>query len=426
MRGVMNARCWTRVGPSPEFHRFHMLTDAWRYHGGARDLRLDLLRGFCMVAMVIDHIGAHTGATGSWLYAFTGGNQFFVSAAEGFIFVSGLITGVINGGVTAGHGLGRVVMRILYRGWMLYCVTVLLTFAFVLVLLGLRYPGAPHVEAKGIPAWVIGVLTLHRTYYLTDIIFTYTILFFAAGLAVTLIGHGYTRWVLIGSWVIWLLWQFFPREAELPWAVVDGGAFHFSAWQALFFTALIIGYHRRAIGAWLSWVRPEAVLVVSSILLLLCIELHRTQLRPLATLLPGISQGQLTLQFLDKADVRVGRLLVFAVVAAFAWGVTTLAWAPVQRAFGWLMLPLGQRSLTAYSVHVFVVAVLGWVTVNLWQVPPQSIGANSMVQVLGVAMVWASVRAAPRLTSLAHRWDELEHRLLAEVEHVLTLTIPRH
>lgn len=405
--------------------RFRLLPDAWRYPGGTRDLRLDLLRGYCMMAMVIDHVGAHNGARESWLYALTGGNQFFVSAAEGFIFISGLITGVINGGVTAGHGLGRVVMRILYRGWILYRVTVLLTLAFVLVLLGLHYPGAPHVEVKGIPAWVVGVLTLHRTYYLTDIIFTYTILFLAAGFAVTLMGHGYTREVLIGSWVIWLLWQYFPRESDLPWAVANGGAFHFSAWQALFFTAFIIGYYRRAVATWFSWVRPEAVLAVSSILLFLCIELHRQHLRPLAALLPGLHQGQLTAQFYDKADLRAGRLVVFAVVSAFAWSLTTLAWAPIQRAFGWLMLPLGQRSLAAYSVHVFVVAVLGWVTVNVLR-SPQSAGTNTILQLVALAMVWASVRATPWLTSLAHRWDELEHRLLAEVGHVFTLNMPRH
>jgi hypothetical protein len=154
--------------------------------------------------------------------------------------------------------------------------------------------------------------------------------------------------------------------------------------------------------------------------------LYWTRLRPLAALLPGVGQAQLSLQFLDKADLRAGRLLVFAVAGAFSWSVTTLAWAPVQRAFGWLMLPLGQRSLTAYSVHVFVVAVLGWVIVDVWRVPPQSIGANTMVQALGLAMVWTWVQAVPRLTSLAHRWDELEHRLLAEVEHVLTQNIPHH
>src|SRR5262249_14548379 len=66
MRGVMAARCSTQVGPSLKRDRFRVLLDAWRYRGEARDLRLDFLRGLCMVAMVIDHVGAHIGATGSW------------------------------------------------------------------------------------------------------------------------------------------------------------------------------------------------------------------------------------------------------------------------------------------------------------------------------------------------------------------------
>ena len=53
-----------------------------------RDLRVDLLRGFCIFAMVVDHFGGD-----SWLYGLTGGNRFYVSAAEGFIFISGFIMG---------------------------------------------------------------------------------------------------------------------------------------------------------------------------------------------------------------------------------------------------------------------------------------------------------------------------------------------
>src|SRR5256885_15717824 len=64
---------------------------AWRYaEAGRRDRRLDLLRGYCVVAMTVDHLDAPT-----WLYVFTGGNRFFVSAAEGFLFISGLGVGVV-------------------------------------------------------------------------------------------------------------------------------------------------------------------------------------------------------------------------------------------------------------------------------------------------------------------------------------------
>jgi hypothetical protein len=50
-------------------------------------MRLDLLRGFCVVVMVADHIGGEQ----SWLYVMTGGNRFFTSAAEGFVMRYGMV-----------------------------------------------------------------------------------------------------------------------------------------------------------------------------------------------------------------------------------------------------------------------------------------------------------------------------------------------
>src|SRR3989442_8489014 len=69
---------------------------AWRYEAteeghGPRDLRVDLLRGFCVVAMIIDHVGGEQ----SWLYVFTGGNPWVVSAAGGFVLLSGLTMGMV-------------------------------------------------------------------------------------------------------------------------------------------------------------------------------------------------------------------------------------------------------------------------------------------------------------------------------------------
>ncbi len=63
----------------------------WAYAAeGGRDLRIDLLRGLAVLAMVIDHL-----AGPSRLYLLTGGNRFFTSAAEGFIFLSGLSVGLV-------------------------------------------------------------------------------------------------------------------------------------------------------------------------------------------------------------------------------------------------------------------------------------------------------------------------------------------
>src|SRR6266550_3648324 len=96
----------------PRFHIYASLSNlggllsgslrSWKYTAGKRDLRLDLLRGFAAFAMIADHVGA---AEYSWLANITGGNRFFVSAAEAFVFISGLVMGIVYGPLIAKIGL---------------------------------------------------------------------------------------------------------------------------------------------------------------------------------------------------------------------------------------------------------------------------------------------------------------------------------
>ena len=87
-----------------------------------RDLRLDLLRGFAVLVMVVDHFGGS-----SWLYLITGGNGFFVSGAEAFIFISGLVVGMVYGGIALKAGLRAAQTKALQRAWTLYKLTVVLS-----------------------------------------------------------------------------------------------------------------------------------------------------------------------------------------------------------------------------------------------------------------------------------------------------------
>src|SRR3954451_16221124 len=90
-----------------------------------RDLRVDLLRGFCIFAMVVDHFGGD-----SWLYAITGGNRFYVSAAEGFIFISGFIMGQAYRAKRDRSGLPLAMGDALKRARTLYFATVAMTLIF--------------------------------------------------------------------------------------------------------------------------------------------------------------------------------------------------------------------------------------------------------------------------------------------------------
>src|SRR5438067_6663321 len=102
------------------------LIKEWHYAGDKRDLRLDLLRGFAALAMIIDHVGGKE----SWLYSISGGDRFFVSAAEGFVFISGLVMGIVYAGIIARQGLRAAFAKGVKRVLTLYGLTTWLSLAF--------------------------------------------------------------------------------------------------------------------------------------------------------------------------------------------------------------------------------------------------------------------------------------------------------
>src|SRR5512137_1692633 len=128
-------------------------------HG--RDLRIDLLRGFFVVAMIIDHVRGP-----SPLYLLTGGNRFFVSAAEGFILTSGLMAGLVYRRVVARDGLLAAVRKVWARAVTLYLVTIAITLLLLPISEMLGLPWAEGLDMTHSVDLVVSVLTLHQTYYL--------------------------------------------------------------------------------------------------------------------------------------------------------------------------------------------------------------------------------------------------------------------
>src|SRR5215467_8554977 len=154
-----------------------------------RDLRVDLLPGFCIFAMVVDHFGGD-----SWLYAITGGNRFYVSAAEGFIFVSGFIMGQAYRAKRDRSGLPAAMGDALKRARTLYLATVAMTLIFSAHFLNTDitlWTGRDF--GLGIDSWqeiTVAALTLHYTYHGTDILAMYTLLLMMSPLILLLLTIG--------------------------------------------------------------------------------------------------------------------------------------------------------------------------------------------------------------------------------------------
>ncbi len=324
--------------------------------------------------MVIDHMGG-----ASFLYPFTGGNRFFVSAAEGFIFLSGLMVGLIYGRRIDRDGLAQVQLRLLRRAFTLYGVTLGLTFTFV----GLsRLAGMPWLQDVEplTPALAVALLTLHHTYYLVDVMLLYTLALAIAPLALLLVHSGHTTIVVALSVGLWALFQVFPTQATVPWEITNNDTFRFSAWQLWFFGGMVIGYHRDALWARLRRIplRPAIVTLVAAAAVLVVLRL----------VLPDATAERI----FDKTYVRPTRVAAFAVFFPLFYLALTYAWSPLERALGWLLLPFGQNALYVYAMHLFAVffsaLVLPYVPffdrANPW--------LNTLVQVLAVLAIWVMVK----------------------------------
>jgi enterochelin esterase-like enzyme len=375
------------------------LRAGWRYVAeGRRDLRLDLLRGFAVFAMVVDHIGG-----ASWLYALTGGNRFFVSAAEGFVFISGLLVGIIYGDRMRRDGLRSATLRLLARAWTLYSLAVWLAIgtAFFAAIFGM--PRGVILAAD--PArFIVEVITLQRTFYLVDVMLLYAFLLALSPLALAALRIGGWWSVLLVSCTLWAVYQSFPVELALPWRIVDNPVFNFAPWQLLFFVGLLIGYGR----AWLArtivdriprsplndgWVALPLALTAA------LISIHATNGVALARYVPNGDTARWLDFWFDKSALPLPRLAACAIVFATFWLVVTRFWVPIRDYCGWLLLPLGQRALYAYAAHLFLVAAIQVIIRAVWGHGRESgystlhAGIDAAIQIAGVGLLLALTRA---------------------------------
>ena len=219
----------------------------WKYEATAassRDLRLDFLRGLSIFVMLMDHIGVF--GPDSWVYFLTARGEFYISAAEGFVIISGFILGIVYFKVIEKEGLRVASTKILKRALKIYWLAVGLTLFFVLLAnyspLQL-WADREWIDIKDPIDLLIGTLTMRFAYHGASILFMYVIFLAISPLILFLLQEGKTKHILIVSGVIWFANMYYPSNFTLPFA----SNFPLAAWQMLFVTTMVIGYHHRAI-----------------------------------------------------------------------------------------------------------------------------------------------------------------------------------
>lgn len=328
-----------------------------------RIFELDLLRGFFICVIILDHLQFWP----SPLQYLTGQGRLWVSAAEGFFLISGLLIGYLRAYKQHDKPLRDIAIGLWKRAAMLYVWCVAITFTVVSLSVLLTndtslLPKFPESEVvSSLPTYVASVVTTH---YASDWI--YFLRLYAIILAITplflLLVRRNLWWLaaLISLGVYGLSLGFKLEEAALQW-------------QVLFFGAALIGWKLEAILSWLR-ARPQQrrLLLVS----LITITLSTMALSYFMV------HGWKVVESPNTAITREAYLSVRASVdplfsnnpmvplrigLAFIWFGGLLALFHLMRSFllrslGWLLMPFGQASLSAYCLQAvllcFVVAYI--------------------------------------------------------------------
>ena len=334
-----------------------------------RILTFDLLRGYFLVAILLDHLDFFPNGLDWW----SARGSLYVTTVEGFFLISGIVLGIVRGSKLIDKPFGYVTKLLLKRALQLYVTSCVLVILFTLLGWwffmgndGLKYGIAP--TGTNILQVLWNTLSLQYFYGWADYLRLYAIFIFISPLAMWLLRRG--RWyvLLAGSFVIWLL---FPNDHTLPDTTQE--LLQPLSWQLIFFSGLTIGFHWHGLTTW--WRERSArhrKIVLASVLSVAAATLVANIIvtfGPKYFDLHAIGatqefQSYLYSNFFDKERLPIARIALFFVWFWAAFYLFQRFEPAIRRFMGWLLLPFGTNSLYVYTLHAFVLFF-----VHLWLDP---------------------------------------------------------
>lgn len=351
-----------------------------------RDTTLDSLRGLLLIVMTIDHLAIA-------FHNYTIHTLGFITAAEGFIFLSGFVAGIVYSNIHEqkeesalwGAALKRV--RSIYLSHMFVFSLVLVLGIFSNVLVSSWQAEMPYFFTKPLlfsapwQAFGLGAALLYQPAYL-DILPLYCVFLLLTPFLLKQFANGHALRVLIFSIIIWLCAQFGALELlneKLSIAIpVKLGFFNILAWQMLYTFGLYAGFCRyQMIERQETFkVHPGLFIAATVIAIILCLMRHE---------LLFVDMSYLTI-LTAKDHLGFLRIINFAAISYIVMG----AYTQIGKLLKWNWIrSLGQHSLQVYAFHVILLFLLAPLLPQLRSLPLPIAAIISLATVMSLSIpVW--------------------------------------
>lgn len=316
----------------------------------------DLMRGYFLIAIILNHLQYWPNGL-DWL---TARGELFVSAAEGFFLISGIVLGIVRGRKLLSKPFKIAAGLLLKRGVQLYIAYIVLAIFFTVIgwRLFLDNPGlklgiAPSDTPLLAVLW--NTLTFQYLYGWADYLRLYCLFLFVSPVVLLLLRKNLWWVALTASIAVWL---FTP---VMSWP--DNIYIQPLKWQLLFFGGMIIGFHWPELTAyWKRIPKLGSRLIISSLVAASLLSLgynlflsYGGHLGPDVYAYTAPVREYLAVSFFDKENLPLARVAMFGVWFWTAFWLFNRFEKQITRAFGWILIPFGTNSLYVYTVHAFFI-----------------------------------------------------------------------
>lgn len=390
---------------------------SWRYPAGAgaRDLRIDFLRGVAIMFVVVDHIRLN-----SAFYLLSHERIGAISGAELFVLLSGLVLGMVHRRRAIAEGWRASATRMWARARLLYLVSL------VVVAAAYALSSLPFLDDQVLTTWTDDATQVTFSLYgTTPLLLEYPVpppavfdimflnvgpfQFNVMGLYVVLLALAplAMRLLLAGRWWVLLLISagLYGANLFLHWRVLPSAfenQFPLLSWQLLFIGGLSIGFAWERIRGWFD--RPPGRVTVLLAWLAFAAFLFFTWNNPAKQddpwslglrVIPDETFWMLYEDWFRRDVLGVLRILNVAAVIIVSYAVLSRLWRPLYRLLGWFFVPLGGATLYVFILHVaFALAVA-----SLPIPEAHSLMVGTMTHVAILALLWIMVQ-----TRFLFRW----------------------
>jgi len=332
---------------------------------------LDLLRGFFIVVIIIDHLGRWP----SLLEAVTGRGTLWVNAACGFVIISGLLIGYVRGFKDREKPFIQTTTKLIRRALLLYIWLVICTVVYAAIT---WYSPRPEllawVEIQKGEWWLLitSALSFDYTNNWVHFLSLYAIFLFFSPILIYLLRKN-LAWVgLVVSSIAYI----YGLMHSIEWL----------QWQILFFIPAIAGFYSEPIKkAWTNLATKKRQLLTFGFY---SITLTTIILSALTTrALPNSATSTYI-----NTSLSINPLSIGVVLLAFVWFIAFILLfnrfeKVIHKRLGWLLYPIGTHSLTVYIIHPIAL-----ILTSVLFAASTSIIVNTVIGILCVIGTWLLVK----------------------------------